>query len=142
MSNLRQIFEELYRPVGAWVHAVDRELGWNDELAAFRALRATLRALRDRLPVGDAVEFGQHLPRLLRGDYYEGWHPDRTADVRRDVGAFFHEIEVAFRPEQAVSPEKIALAVLSVLSDNVSREELDDVRALLPAALRGLLAAR
>src|SRR2546423_6763305 len=40
---------------------------------AYVALRATLHALRDRLPVEETAELAAQPPMLVRGFYYEGW---------------------------------------------------------------------
>ena len=46
-----------------------------DRHRAYRALRATLHALRDRLTVDEVAQLGAQLPMLIRGFYYEGWDP-------------------------------------------------------------------
>jgi uncharacterized protein (DUF2267 family) len=59
----------------AWVDDVMRRLGWHDRERVYLVLLATLHALRDSLPRDEAVYIGAQLPPLLRGLYYEGWHP-------------------------------------------------------------------
>ncbi len=58
-----------------WLHEIGQELGFDDERAAYAALRATLHAVRDRLPAELVAHFGAELPMLVRGIYYDGWHP-------------------------------------------------------------------
>jgi uncharacterized protein (DUF2267 family) len=58
-----------------WLNQVGDELGFDNEHAAYAALRATLHAVRDRLPVELVAHFGAELPLLIRGIYYDGWHP-------------------------------------------------------------------
>ena len=41
-----------------WLHEVGRELGSHNERAAYAALRATLHAMRDRLPVELVAHLG------------------------------------------------------------------------------------
>ena len=45
---------------------------------AWKALRAVLHTVRDRLPLDVAVHFGAQLPMLIRGMYYEGWEPSKV----------------------------------------------------------------
>jgi uncharacterized protein (DUF2267 family) len=58
-----------------WLHEIGRELGFDNERAAYAALRATLHAVRDRLPTELVAHLGAELPMLVRGIYYDGWHP-------------------------------------------------------------------
>ena len=60
----------------AWIDDVMRRLGWHDRERVYLVLLATLHALRDCLPRDEAIYIGAQLPPLLRGLYYEGWHPD------------------------------------------------------------------
>jgi uncharacterized protein (DUF2267 family) len=42
-------------------------------------LRATLHALRDRLIIDEVAQLSAQLPMLIRGLYYKGWDPTKTA---------------------------------------------------------------
>jgi uncharacterized protein (DUF2267 family) len=42
-------------------------VSWDDKYRTYRLLRATLHALRDRLPAQEAVHLGAQLPMLIRG---------------------------------------------------------------------------
>jgi uncharacterized protein (DUF2267 family) len=46
---------------------VDEELGGEDRECAYRALRAVLHALRDRLTVDVSAKLAAQLPTLIRG---------------------------------------------------------------------------
>ncbi|EHR51231.1 hypothetical protein SacmaDRAFT_2995 [Saccharomonospora marina XMU15] len=61
-----------------WLAAISQALGTQDRRFAYRALRAWLHALRDRLTVEAAAHFAAQLPELLRGTYYDGWVPSRV----------------------------------------------------------------
>jgi hypothetical protein len=52
----------------------DRAVG-PDRHRAYHPLRAVLHCLRDRLTVDEAAQLGDQLPMLVRGIYYEAWHP-------------------------------------------------------------------
>lgn len=59
-----------------WLHDVRRAGGFDHERQAYAALRAVLHAIRDRLSLTDTARFAAQLPTLLRGLYFDGWHPD------------------------------------------------------------------
>lgn len=62
ISSLDQSIDK----TNAWLARVADEFGTEDRRLAFRALRAWLHALRDRLTVTVAAHFAAQLPELLR----------------------------------------------------------------------------
>ena len=68
------IFDETVQLSNLWLNDLMDELSWKDKKRAYRILRATLHALRDRLTPHEAVHLGAQLPMLIRGLYYENWH--------------------------------------------------------------------
>ena len=61
-----------------WINDVATELGTTDRHEAYRALRAFLHVLRDRLPVAETAQLSAQLPLLVRGVFYENWRPAGT----------------------------------------------------------------
>ena len=68
-------FDSTLHTTNAWLAEIQMRTGWQGRHAAYHALCAVLHALRDRLTVDEAVALGAQLPMLVRGFYYEGWHP-------------------------------------------------------------------
>ena len=75
-----------------WLNEVAEGLGDGDRQYAYRALRAVLHALRDRLTVDVAAKLAAQLPTLIRGVYYEDWDPSRTPLAIHDVKAFLDHV--------------------------------------------------
>lgn len=73
-----------------WLNAVADELGTEDRQFAFRALRAWMHTVRDRIGLSDSAHMSAQLPELLRGVWYEGWVPARVP-VRHGVAAFIDQ---------------------------------------------------
>ena len=112
-------------------------LGTDDRHLACLALRTTLHALRDRLLVSDAAHLGAQLPMLVRGLYYEGWHPaDKPLKERAKEAFLAHAKAEAhaldFEPEPAVR------AVFGLLAERISAGEIADVKGVLPGPIRAL----
>lgn len=130
-------FDRAVQTANAWLADVERTSGGQDREHAWRLLRAWLRTLRDRLPVDATAKFGAQLPLLLRGVYYEGWHPGGTP-VRYNragyVGRFAAEAAI---PEADVPGA--AQAVTEALMRHLPHGEFDEVLAVLPLEVRGLL---
>ncbi|MEU4312137.1 DUF2267 domain-containing protein [Nocardia sp. NPDC024068] len=82
-----------------WLNAVAGELGTDDRQFAFRALRAWMHAVRDRIGVSNSAHVSAQLPELLRGVWYEGWVPARVP-VRHGVAAFIDQFAEEARIER------------------------------------------
>ena len=124
-----------------WLNEIMIAIGANDAHLAYGALRAVLHALRDRLPVDEAVQLGAQLPMLVRGLYYEGWCP-RGKPVKTHKPEFLDAIRRQFPGPDRLHPEVLARAVLKVVSRHVSAGEVGDVKATLPSELRDLWPAQ
>jgi uncharacterized protein (DUF2267 family) len=132
------VFDATVHKTNTWLNELMRELAWPDRHDAYVALRATLHALRDRLPVEEAAQLGAQLPMLVRGFYYEGWAPTRKPLKIRTKEEFLDRITQELRRADPIDPESVACAVFAVLARRVTEGEIEDVKHVLPAALRSL----
>ena len=138
MTVASGIFDHTVQETHEWLLDVMDELAFRDEHKAQRILRAVLHALRDRLTVNEAVQLAAQFPALLRGYYFEGFRPAGKPLRERRLEDFLDHIEEEFTPEEDVDTEEAARAVFKVLSQRISEGEISDIRAVLPAELRGL----
>ncbi len=132
------VFDETVHLSNLWLKQIMERLGWSDRQRAYRALRATLHAVRDRLPPFLAAKFAAQLPMLIRGIYYEGWHPADKPLKFRDRKAFVDVIEESFLQDPNPDPEAVVRAVLSVIVDHVTPGEIKDVKQSFPQPIRAL----
>jgi uncharacterized protein (DUF2267 family) len=117
-----------------WLADVAAALGTQDRHYARRVLRAWLHTLRDRLTVDGAAQFGQQLPELLRGTYYDGWEPSRVP-MKYDAA----EYVARFATEAMVPTSEVpglAAAVTQVIAEHMSPGQVAETLAELPASLR------
>lgn len=120
-----------------WLHDIMLRLGCTDRETAYRGLRAVLQALRDRLGVDAVAHLGAQLPLIVRGIYYEGWHP-AGKPLKEHRAAFLSHIAEAFKFDSDADPERICYAVLGALEKHVTAGEVEKVKACLPIDLREL----
>jgi uncharacterized protein (DUF2267 family) len=132
------VFDTTVQKTNAWLKDLMQFMDWNDRHKAYLATRATLQALRDRLPVDEVAHLGAQLPMLMRGFYYEGWDPTAKPLKVRNREQFLARIEKQFASETNGNAAGIARGVFRVLSYRVTKGEIEDVRQLLPADLRDL----
>jgi uncharacterized protein (DUF2267 family) len=132
------VFDTTLQKTNHWLKELTRLLDWNDRQKTYLALRATLHALRDRLTIEETAQLAAQLPMLVRGFYYEGWDPNGKPVPDRDEAAFLARIDAAFQDDDSVESERVARAVFTLLATQISAGEIEDVRLILPTALRRL----
>lgn len=134
------IIERSVEKTHVWLKELAGELGVEDRVYAYRALRAVLHTLRDRLTVDVAAKLAAQLPTLIRGIYYEDWDPSRTPLAIHDVEGFLDHVVAEGRLGGETEASLAVTAVARVLREHVTPGEIDDVLAVLPDKLRGLFA--
>jgi uncharacterized protein (DUF2267 family) len=131
-------FDSTIQTTNVWLHDIMDSLDWVDKHRAYHALGAVLHALRDRLPVEGAAALAAQLPLLVRGLFFEGWHPTGKPLKERKKEDFLAHVAEAF-PGDLADPEEVVRAVLGVLVEHVSVGEVAHLEHLLPPAIRSLL---
>ena len=131
-------FDKTIHETNSWIKAVADELGIGDRELALRALRAALHALRDQLGANTAAHLGDQLPILLRGFYYEGWHPGSTPARLRQKAAFLERIGSEFPIGSALDLDRAARAVFAVMWEKVEPGEVAKLTRMLPREVREL----
>ena len=121
-----------------WLVDIMDQLRWEDRQRAYRLLRVVLQALRDWIGVDEAAHLGAQLPMLVRGIYYEGWHPAGTPVKERSKADFIARVEKAFETDPVDDIEQAIGTIFRVLNHHVSEGEVSDVRLNLPKGLRNL----
>ncbi|HEV2998514.1 MAG TPA: DUF2267 domain-containing protein [Solirubrobacteraceae bacterium] len=129
------IIERSVEKAHVWLNEVAGELGTEDRQYAYRALRAVLHTLRDRVTVDEAAQ----LPTLIRGIYYEDWDPSRTPLVFHDARSFLDHVAAEGRLAGETEASFAVDAVAAVLREHVSPGEIEDILAILPADIRPLI---
>lgn len=130
------IFDETIQKTNIWLNEIAQALDC-DRHHAYQALRAVLHCLRDRLTVNEAAQLGDQLPMLVRGIYYEAWHPAGKLEKIRSRAEFLVRIATHLR-KGPIEPPDAATAVFQVLERHVSPGEINDVIETLPEEIRML----
>jgi uncharacterized protein (DUF2267 family) len=132
------VFDHTLHITNIWLKDVMQRLGTEDRHRAYLALRATLQALRDRLSVDEAAHLGAQLPMLVRGIYFEGWHPAGKPLKERSKEQFLAHILKGMPHEPDLDAEGVVRAVFGLLAERVDAGEIQEVKDMLPRPVREL----
>jgi uncharacterized protein (DUF2267 family) len=132
------IFEHATETADLWIRDMMRELGTEDPRRAYHALRASLQALRDRLAVDEAAQLSAQLPLLVRGLFFEGWHPASTPVLVRRSEELLQLVVHKAGDGHGFDPERALAATFEVLRRHVSPGELASLALVLPPSLAEL----
>lgn len=131
------VFEHTIQITHVWLHDLMDQLGWRDKRQAYIALRAVLHALRDQISVNDASHLAAQLPMLVRGFYYEGYHPADKPLSDRNKAEFLARV-AAECPDESRNDGQVTRAVFQVLSRHITPGEVEKLKGLLPKDIREL----
>jgi uncharacterized protein (DUF2267 family) len=129
-------FDQSLNTTIEWLKDLREEMGLDDEQRAFRVMRGVLHALRDRLTIEEAADFAAQLPMLLQGVYYHGWTPRGKPQKIRNRDEFLEKVAENLMREH--EPEEAVRAVFRVLERRMHDGEIEDVKRILPHAIREL----
>ena len=130
------IFDKTEQKTMHWIRNVASGMGSTDMQRSYKILRAVLHATRDRLVPDEAVHLGAQLPMLVRGFYYEGWHPSDKPRKYRDKGAFLAQVNEETPGLDDAQLDRAVTAVFQTLDNEIPGGELEQVRHALPEELR------
>jgi uncharacterized protein (DUF2267 family) len=131
-------FDSTIHATHVWLNDLIDQVGLEDKQRAYHALRTVLHTLRDRLPVEQAAALGAQLPMLIRGFYYEGWHPAGKPVKERKREQFLQHVAEAFQNDPGINPELVTRGVFAVIARHVTSGEIEHIKNALPADLRRL----
>lgn len=122
-----------------WVDTITEELGTSYKRSGYAALRATLHAIRDSLQMEQAVQFGEHLPILIRGIYYEGWDPNKGPARVAQSSGFMNVVRHDLRGHAELSdPERTLRVTFAALGKLLPPQEFEAIVRVLPVDIREL----
>ncbi len=134
------VFDRTIQKTNLLLKELAEELHWEDRHEVYMALRASLHALRDRLTPEESAKLASQLPLLVKGVFYDGWRPGATPVKVRDRQRFLDMVRRELEPARPnANAEHVVTGVFRVLTRHVSEGEWEDVRRMLPNALRDLL---
>jgi uncharacterized protein (DUF2267 family) len=137
MTTGLDVFDATLQQTNLWLKELMEHLAI-DRRQAYRVLSATLHAVRDRIGPENAVHLGAQLPILIRGFYYEGWHPAGTPTRQRHKEDFLDYVSGDVFRGLGVDPERAVRAVFDVMAKRLDAGEIEKLMKMFPDELRDL----
>ena len=131
------VFDKTVQTTNLWLEEISSRIG-PDRRVAWHVLGAVLRTLRDRLPIGLAAHLGAQFPLLVRGLYYDRWHPRAKPLKLRSAKAFLDEVASGLEGTRPVNAEAATRAVFQVLNHYLDPDQVANVRGALSKPVRRL----
>lgn len=123
-----------------WIHALMDTYDYADENKAFVLLRATLKALRDRINPNEAQDLASQLPVLIRGFYYEGWDSRKQQKKERTTENFLASVRMHLAGHDDIDLEMAVPEALHLIFEKIDKGEADEVKHSLPKEIQDLCA--
>ena len=136
IHNIRAI-QKTYAKVSECITRLMTSHQFQDENKAFVILRATLKALRDRLTTEEALHLGAQLPALLRGFYYEGWTLNEQSRIRTKE-EFINDVRFHLNGHEDIDLEIATPLALKIILDMIDQGEAIEVLHQLPREIQEL----
>ena len=134
-----EVLDKSLQTTNIWLKEImQAEAVGPDRQVAWRVLGAVLHTLRDRLSVDQVAHLGAELPIVIRGLYYDQWHPAGKPERERQAAEFVARVEIALIDTRPVDPDEATRAVFRVMNSHVSRGLVDKLRQSLPEGIRRL----
>jgi len=132
MTTGLDIFDTTIEKSNKILKLIEKAMGWeNRRNQSYLALRSVLHALRDRLPVDEAVNFSSQLPLILKGVYYDGWDP-MAVPIKMHKEEFLKYIGNEFKFDVDGGIEKMTKIVLEEIFKSIDPDEANKIIASLP----------
>jgi len=136
--NQVKAFQTTLHNSNEWVISLMTTYDYLDANKAFVLLRATLKALRDRIPANEAHHLGTQLPALIRGYYYEGWDPDKKPTKDKTQEDFLLSVRYHLGGHDDLDLGAAVPRALTVIFQKIDKGEADDVIHALPKKIQEL----
>jgi uncharacterized protein (DUF2267 family) len=134
-----EVFDTTLQKTNEWRQEIMQEFGTENRQQAYLILRATLHALRERLPLEPMAHLGAQLPMLIRGFYYEGWSPHLGIyQWHRDEFLARVLMHMGRTDVESIDPEAAVRAAFQVLSRKIDPGEVEKMIHVLPLEFRDL----
>jgi uncharacterized protein (DUF2267 family) len=123
-----------------WIEDIQKELGWENRETTYKATKAVLQALRDRLPFEEVVHLCANLPLIMKGMLMDGYDYKATPERIHSIEEFDDSVQQHYdrTRRDIIYSEDAVIAVIKVLNRRICGGEMTKVAATLPEEVKRL----
>jgi uncharacterized protein (DUF2267 family) len=136
MINKVKAVQKTLTQTNEWLKELMEVYDFADENKAFVLLRATLKALRDRIPSNEALHLGSALPALMRGYYFEGWNLQPESKKDKTVAEFLSNVKSHLGGHDDIDLEMAVPEAMKIIFEKIGQGEAEDVKNNLPSEIQ------
>lgn len=129
------VFDTTVQETNTWLNEISSEMGDPRKKVAYHALRGVLFALRDRLTQEEVFDLSAQLPLLIRGIFFEGYHP-AGKPAKYSIDEFIQRVNQELQVAGPVKTIPAIKAVLKIMEQHISAGEMEDIRDSVSADFR------
>jgi len=134
-----EVWDSSIQRTNTWLKELMQELNSGDHRKTYQILRSVMHALRDHLPLEDAIYLGEQLPMLIRGMYFEHWNVTGKPLPLRSRNDFFTVVShYMARDGETSNAETGTRAVFRLLDRKATDGEIPDLHHVIPGILLDL----
>jgi uncharacterized protein (DUF2267 family) len=134
-----EVWDSSIQRTNTWLKELMQELNSGDYRKTYLILRSVMHALRDHLPLEDAIHVGEQLPMLIRGMYFEHWNITGKPLPLRSRNDFFTVVShYMARDGENSNAETGTRAVFRLLDRKATDGEIADLHDVIPGILLDL----
>ncbi|HOX40564.1 MAG TPA: DUF2267 domain-containing protein [bacterium] len=139
-SSGLDVFDHTIQSTNIALGKIEDRLGWSNEQRnqSYLALRVLLHAIRDRLPINEAIQLSSSFPLLIKGVYFDGWDPKEKLE-KLNKAEFIERLRRQFPFDVEGGIESVVGAVMGVVIEMTPSGEIADVLNSLPANIAEFL---
>jgi uncharacterized protein (DUF2267 family) len=132
MTNPRDV-KYANESIARWQDALKQRAMLTTNNITFACLRGFLHEVRARLDLADIATFGNHLPAVQRGVFYQDWVPAEPMPTP-DLATFEAALAARLLPHIHM-PDGLAVDMLWLLKSESEPFDAEAIRSVLPAPL-------
>jgi uncharacterized protein (DUF2267 family) len=133
-------FDHAVQTTILWLNDIETEMDAKDDKdRAYRATKAVLHAIRDRLPYEALFHFAANLPMIMKGMLFDGYEPKNKPIKVRSVEDFYDVIQENYDAQnrEMINADFALQAVVNVLFRRMG-PEMRKVAANMPEKIAPL----